>query len=104
MTKMLADKKWPEGLCGDRLTNFVCSLYSPVCLDGYEYSVPPCRRMCRKVKEACNSTSADGLKWPEEWDCEQYPNTNSGRYESGSQICADWTDGGRLFFRYFDKW
>lgn len=104
MTRRIADKEWLGTECRELLTNFVCSLYSPVCLYGYKYPIPPCRRLCWKIIEACRATVYDVREWPEDWECIQYPNKKTGRYESGSQICVDWDHRRRLTFRYFDKW
>ena len=50
---------------------FLCSLFSPVCLDRPIY---PCRNLCEAVKEGCEGRMLHyGFPWPDILDCEQFP-------------------------------
>lgn len=50
---------------------FLCSLYSPVCL---EPSVYPCRSLCEGVKRGCEERINNyGYPWPEILRCDQFP-------------------------------
>ncbi|XP_065317481.1 secreted frizzled-related protein 5-like [Gordionus sp. m RMFG-2023] len=53
---------------------FLCSLYSPVCLDRPIY---PCRSLCRAVKGGCESRiKLYGFPWPKILECETFPPDN----------------------------
>ncbi|KAK3600273.1 hypothetical protein CHS0354_013699 [Potamilus streckersoni] len=50
---------------------FLCSLYSPVCLDRPIY---PCRSLCEGVKRGCEERMQRyGYPWPEILRCEKFP-------------------------------
>uniref|UniRef100_A0A1B6DCZ3 FZ domain-containing protein n=1 Tax=Clastoptera arizonana TaxID=38151 RepID=A0A1B6DCZ3_9HEMI len=56
---------------------FLCSLFSPVCLDRPEISVYPCRSLCYKVKAGCEGKMKTyGYPWPEMFNCERFPQDN----------------------------
>lgn len=67
---------------------FLCSLFSPVCLDRPIY---PCRSLCQAVKNGCESRMrAYGFPWPDMVRCDKFPldndmcisvqaNTNTGQ-------------------------
>jgi len=53
---------------------FLCSLFSPVCL---ERPIYPCRSLCQKVREGCEGRmEAYGFPWPPMLDCETFPQDN----------------------------
>ncbi|KAJ8312731.1 hypothetical protein KUTeg_010104, partial [Tegillarca granosa] len=55
--------------CSVELVQFLCSTYFPECLSGGNI-VRPCRSMCIRVKDRCNSDmSKFGLVWPLALDC-----------------------------------
>lgn len=67
---------------------FLCSLFSPVCLDRPIY---PCRSLCEAVQKGCEGRMrAYGFPWPDMVRCDKFPvdndmcisvqaNTNSGK-------------------------
>lgn len=53
---------------------FLCSLFSPVCLDRPIY---PCRSLCEKVKTGCEGRMrVYGFPWPDILRCEKFPLDN----------------------------
>lgn len=53
---------------------FLCSLFSPVCLDRPIY---PCRSLCEKVKQGCEGRMQTyGFPWPDMFKCEKFPLDN----------------------------
>ena len=50
---------------------FLCSLYSPVCL---EPSVYPCKSLCEGVKRGCEERINNyGFPWPDILKCDKFP-------------------------------
>ena len=50
---------------------FLCSLYSPVCL---EKPIYPCRSLCEGVKRGCEERINNyGFPWPEILRCDKFP-------------------------------
>ena len=53
---------------------FLCSLFSPVCLDR---PIWPCRSLCTAVKTACEGhMNAHGFSWPDMLKCDKFPLDN----------------------------
>jgi len=53
---------------------FLCSLFSPVCL---ERPIYPCRSLCQKVRAGCEGRmQAYGFPWPDMLDCDKFPEDN----------------------------
>jgi len=53
---------------------FLCSLFSPICLESPIY---PCRSLCAEVRAGCEGRmSAYGFPWPAMLDCAQFPEDN----------------------------
>lgn len=53
---------------------FLCSLYTPVCLDRPIY---PCRSLCEAVRSGCEKRmTAYGYPWPEMFICDKFPVDN----------------------------
>ncbi|XP_059491143.1 secreted frizzled-related protein 5-like [Neocloeon triangulifer] len=53
---------------------FLCSLFSPVCL---ERTIYPCRSLCEKVKQGCEDRMLTyGFPWPDMLKCEKFPLDN----------------------------
>ncbi|KAJ9584850.1 hypothetical protein L9F63_020817 [Diploptera punctata] len=53
---------------------FLCSLFSPVCLDRPIY---PCRSLCDKVRFGCEGRMKKyGFPWPEMFNCSKFPQDN----------------------------
>jgi Fz domain len=74
---------------------FLCSLFSPVCL---ERTIYPCRSLCEKVKQGCEGRMRTyGFPWPDMLKCDKFPLDNdmcispqsiSSSSEGKSQISA----------------
>ncbi|CAG2118707.1 unnamed protein product, partial [Medioppia subpectinata] len=53
---------------------FLCSLFSPVCLD---HPIPPCRSLCVSVQSSCEHVMLNyGYPWPKIVECGQFPIDN----------------------------
>ena len=53
---------------------FLCSLFSPVCLDK---EIMPCRSLCEAVKAGCaKRMSKYGFPWPDMVRCDKFPQDN----------------------------
>jgi len=53
---------------------FLCSLFSPVCLD---HPIPPCRSLCQSVQASCEHVMLNyGYPWPKLVQCDQFPIDN----------------------------
>lgn len=53
---------------------FLCSLFSPVCL---ERPIYPCRSLCQQVRAGCEGRmKAYGFPWPAMLGCEKFPEDN----------------------------
>lgn len=57
--------------CNANTQLFLCSLFSPVCLD---QTIWPCRSLCLEVKRDCEARMASrGYPWPEMLNCGKFP-------------------------------
>jgi len=74
---------------------FLCSLFSPVCL---ERPIYPCRSLCQKVREGCEGRmKAYGFPWPAMLDCDTFPQDNDMCITAQSvREVADTDDGGEV--------
>lgn len=53
---------------------FLCSLFSPVCLERVVY---PCRSLCEGVQKGCEGYMKNyGFPWPDMFRCDQFPDDN----------------------------
>ena len=53
---------------------FLCSLFTPVCL---ETAIYPCRSLCEAVRDACETRMLTyGYHWPAMLDCDNFPKDN----------------------------
>lgn len=60
--------------CSNNTKLFLCSLFSPVCLD---QPIWPCRSLCLEVKRGCEAPMAShGYPWPDMLACEKLPSDN----------------------------
>ncbi|XP_041365479.1 secreted frizzled-related protein 5-like isoform X2 [Gigantopelta aegis] len=66
---------------------FLCSLFSPVCLDR---PIFPCRSLCESVKYFClGRMKAYGFDWPEMLRCEKFPVDNDLCIKQQHQVKLD---------------
>ncbi|XP_036709075.1 atrial natriuretic peptide-converting enzyme isoform X2 [Balaenoptera musculus] len=69
--------------CYKYLMFFACTILVPKCDKNTSQRIPPCRALCEHSKERCESVlGIVGLQWPEDTDCNQFPEENSD-----SQTC-----------------
>ncbi|KAM4612312.1 atrial natriuretic peptide-converting enzyme [Polymixia lowei] len=60
--------------CYQYLMFYACTLLVPKCDPDTYQRIPPCRSLCRRSKEKCESVlGIVGLQWPEDSDCSQFP-------------------------------
>nr|BAV17687.1 secreted frizzled related protein 1/5 [Patiria pectinifera] len=60
--------------CDNDTQLFLCSLFSPVCLDRPIY---PCRSLCRKVRQNCEPIMLRNcFPWPSMLECDRFPEDN----------------------------
>ncbi|XP_061776754.1 frizzled-8-like [Nerophis ophidion] len=79
---------WPlvEIKCSPDLRFFLCSMYTPICLEDYKKPLPPCRSVCERAKAGCAPLMRQyGFPWPDRMRCELLP-------EQGQQdlLCMDY--------------
>ncbi|XP_071956452.1 secreted frizzled-related protein 5-like [Antedon mediterranea] len=61
--------------CHEDVKLFLCSLFTPVCLDRPIY---PCRSFCEEVKRSCEPVMAQYcFPWPDMLRCDNYPEDNN---------------------------
>lgn len=60
--------------CHADTKRFLCSLFSPVCLERLIY---PCRSLCLTVRRGCESRmNRWGYPWPDMFSCDRFPEDN----------------------------
>ncbi|CAL1596487.1 unnamed protein product [Knipowitschia caucasica] len=67
---------WPlvEIQCSPDLKFFLCSMYTPICLEDYKKPLPPCRSVCERAKAGCAPLMRQyGFPWPDRMKCDQLP-------------------------------
>ncbi|XP_028170140.1 frizzled-2 [Ostrinia nubilalis] len=67
---------WPlvEIKCSADLKFFLCSVYTPICIEEYEKPLPACRSVCERAREGCAPLMRKyGFQWPERMACERLP-------------------------------
>ncbi|XP_026061357.1 frizzled-8-like [Carassius auratus] len=67
---------WPlvEIQCSPDLRFFLCSLYTPICLEDYKKPLPPCRSVCERAKAGCAPLMRQyGFPWPDRMRCDLLP-------------------------------
>ncbi|XP_057713464.1 frizzled-8-like [Corythoichthys intestinalis] len=72
--------------CSADLRFFLCSMYTPICLDDYKKPLPPCRSVCERARAGCAPLMRQfGFPWPDRMSCELLP-------EQGQQdrLCMDY--------------
>lgn len=70
--------------CSPYMQLFLCTLYFPPCT-AIERVLPPCKPLCLIAKSDCdNVIKAYRFSWPEEWDCEKFPDGTDENH-----LCVD---------------
>ncbi|KAJ1519854.1 hypothetical protein ONE63_004096 [Megalurothrips usitatus] len=68
--------------CSPDLQFFLCSMYAPVCTI-LDRAIPPCRSLCKSSKQGCEQLMMKfGFPWPENLDCEKFPEAG------GKELCV----------------
>ncbi|XP_022671194.1 frizzled-5-like isoform X3 [Varroa destructor] len=84
---------WPlvEIQCSEDLRFFLCSIYTPICIEGYQGKVPACKSVCERAKVGCAPIMQQyGFSWPDRMDCELFP-----EYGDPVKMCMDSKEGER---------
>ncbi|KAG7254424.1 LOW QUALITY PROTEIN: hypothetical protein CRUP_035484 [Coryphaenoides rupestris] len=67
---------WPlvEIRCSPDLRFFLCSMYTPICLEDYRKPLPPCRAVCERARAGCAPLMLQyGFPWPDRMRCDLLP-------------------------------
>ncbi|KAM9720262.1 frizzled-8-like [Menidia menidia] len=67
---------WPlvEIKCSADLRFFLCSMYTPICLEDYKKPLPPCRSVCERARAGCAPLMRQyGFPWPDRMRCDLLP-------------------------------
>lgn len=74
---------WPlvEIKCSADLKFFLCSMYTPICLEEYHKPVPACRGVCERARDGCAPIMEQyNFNWPERFNCDNLPMPNNPDY------------------------
>ena len=56
-------------VCSADLRMFLCALYTPVCTE-YGQVTMPCRSLCQRAKDECHKLmEIFGVAWPDDMEC-----------------------------------
>lgn len=78
---------WPlvEINCSDDLRFFLCSIYTPICMEDYTKPLPACRTVCERAKTGCAPIMSQyGFGWPDRMNCDELPN-----FGDSAHLCMD---------------
>ncbi|XP_001868222.2 frizzled-2 [Culex quinquefasciatus] len=67
---------WPlvEIKCSPDLKFFLCSMYTPICIEDYHKPLPVCRSVCERARAGCAPIMQQySFSWPERMACENLP-------------------------------
>ncbi|XP_036952682.1 frizzled-3-like isoform X2 [Acanthopagrus latus] len=60
-------------VCSADLRMFLCALYTPVCTE-YGQVTMPCRSLCQRAKDECHKLmEIFGVAWPDDMECSRFP-------------------------------
>ncbi|VDM17582.1 unnamed protein product [Hydatigera taeniaeformis] len=60
--------------CSKDLHFLICSIYTPICMEGFTQSLPPCRSVCERAKAGCGPIMGYyAFTWPDRMHCDQFP-------------------------------
>ena len=77
---------WPlvKIQCSPDLRFFLCSMYTPICMESYARPLPACRSVCERAKQGCLPVMQKyGFEWPERMSCSKLPEYG------GTELCMD---------------
>ncbi|CAH2091530.1 unnamed protein product [Euphydryas editha] len=81
---------WPlvEIKCSADLKFFLCSVYTPICIEDYAKPLPACRSVCERARAGCAPLMQKyGFQWPERMACERLP-----RLGDPEHLCMEETE------------
>ena len=82
---------WPlvEIQCSEDLRFFLCSMYTPICIDDYPKALPACSSVCFRAKTGCAPIMSQyGFSWPDRMNCEELP-----KFGDPNDLCMDSKNG-----------
>ncbi|XP_008188372.2 frizzled-5 [Acyrthosiphon pisum] len=75
---------WPlvEINCSADLKFFLCSVYTPICIEEYQRPLQACRSVCERARDGCLPVMQRyGFVWPEKMQCDKLP------VHGGPELC-----------------
>jgi len=70
--------------CSPDLRFFLCSMYTPICINTYPEPLPACRSVCERAREGCLPIMQKyGFEWPSRMSCALLPEYG------GKELCMD---------------
>jgi len=75
---------WPlvEINCSADLKFFLCSVYTPICIEEYRRPLQACRSVCERARDGCLPVMQRyGFVWPEKMQCDKLP------VHGGPELC-----------------
>ena len=82
---------WPlvEIQCSADMRFFLCSIYTPICIQDYPTSIPACKSVCLRAQSGCAPLMRKyGFAWPERMHCDNFP-----QYGDPRNLCMDAQNG-----------
>ncbi|EDW77766.2 uncharacterized protein Dwil_GK24663 [Drosophila willistoni] len=73
---MAAYEQLIQANCSARAVEFVCATLEPECRPSHIGQLPPCRRICKAILEACSIVIANSDALSELFDCSFYPDSH----------------------------
>ncbi|KAH8412131.1 hypothetical protein KR009_000019 [Drosophila setifemur] len=73
---MASYKDLIQSNCSARAAEFVCAALEPECRPSHIGQLPPCRRICKAILEACSVAVASSDALSELFDCSLYPDSH----------------------------
>lgn len=82
---------WPlvEIQCSEDLRFFLCSMYTPICIDDYPKPLPACSSVCKRAQTGCAPIMSQyGFSWPDRMNCDELP-----KFGDPNNLCMDSKNG-----------
>jgi len=92
---LVKEKKYIELVdrmqCSKYALFLLCSVYSPICFEGFSDEIKPCRTVCLSVQKSCGKyMKLMNIDWPVDLDCDTLPEYSSGLcIQPNSFVSAD---------------
>lgn len=78
---------WPlvEIKCSPDLKFFLCSIYTPICMEDYNKPLKACQSVCERARAGCGPIMQQyNFPWPERMACENLP-----RHDDNEHLCME---------------